>query len=908
MTDTTLKCADEKRRRSVREQANEADGLNGIDYVEVVEESGQRQLCVHFFGDVPDNLLPANVRIEGGERIRDIKVLSIEPHRSGDPHHEDCLRVTVDRAGDFSCYKLCLYELEKDGDTSGKRLKHFDSRYACATFSFKIDCPSEIDCKDENVCLPEPQPAPEINYLSKDYASFRQLILDRLASLVPDWRERHIPDIGIALVEVLAYVGDYLSYYQDAVATEAYLDTARQRVSVRRHARLVDYFMHEGCNARAWVCVETDENESLAAKDFYFVTGSAKLVDTGSNSISQESLKKLNIPTNDYDVFEPLVEDKSNQIQFYKSHNEIRFYTWGNTECCLPRGATAATLLDEWIEVSSPPTRQNQPEESKTKNDKYIEREEHHKRERSLHLQVGDVLIFEEVSGAKTGIKPDADPTRRCAVRLTKVYSCEDRLKKVPIVEIEWAQADALPFALCLSARLPAPDCCFIENVSVARGNVILADYGQTFYEEIDGVVPTVETFGDCGCEGGAVELTAVPGNFRFTLKCSPLTFSQTLSRKTPASIRLIQDPRQALPGITLYVNPPKILEESGNSGEFPEQLKEDSALKPSCVAEVSDDFSEQLKNRQQWHPKFDLLNSDSDERSFVVEIDNDGQAHVRFGDDECGRMPEAGTSFTAEYRVGNGKRGNVGAETITYLVTRFSGSGLTMRPRNPLPAQGGIESEPISEVKLFAPGAFRKKLERAITADDYALLAGRNANVQRAAASLRWTGSWHEARVAIDPFEEERLSDKLRRERQGAMYRYRRIGHDLAITEARYVPLDIKFEVCVAPHYLRGHVEAALREVFSNRVAANGRRGFFHPDNLTFGNGIYLSSLVAAAQTVEGVASVGVTKLQRLFESANGEIANGILPLAKNEIARLDNNPNFPERGKLTLILKGGR
>jgi hypothetical protein len=41
----------------------------------------------------------------------------------------------------------------------------------------------------------------------------------------------------IALVELLAYVGDQLSYYQDAVANEAYLETARQRISVKRHTR-----------------------------------------------------------------------------------------------------------------------------------------------------------------------------------------------------------------------------------------------------------------------------------------------------------------------------------------------------------------------------------------------------------------------------------------------------------------------------------------------------------------------------------------------------------------------------------------------------------------------------------------------------------------------------------------------
>jgi hypothetical protein len=115
---------------------------------------------------------------------------------------------------------------------------------------------------------------------------------------------------------------------------------------------------------------------------------------------------------------------------------------------------------------------------------------------------------------------------------------------------------------------------------------------------------------------------------------------------------------------------------------------------------------------------------------------------------------------------------------------------------------------------------------------------------------------------------------------------------------------------VCVLPHYLRGHVEAALLDVFSNRVLPDGRRGFFHPDNLTFGEGIYLSKLVAAAQAVPGVESVSVkvTKLQRLFEGPNHEIENGILPLGPLEVARLDNDASFPEKGKFVLVMGGGR
>ena len=95
-------------------------------------------------------------------------------------------------------------------------------------------------------------------------------MLDRLLVTMPEWRERHIPDIGITLVELMAYVADQLSYSLDAVTTEAYLSTARLRISVRRHARLVDYRMHEGCNARSWVCIESDTNQIFEITDLAF--------------------------------------------------------------------------------------------------------------------------------------------------------------------------------------------------------------------------------------------------------------------------------------------------------------------------------------------------------------------------------------------------------------------------------------------------------------------------------------------------------------------------------------------------------------------------------------------------------------------------------------------------------------
>ena len=226
------------------------------------------------------------------------------------------------------------------------------------------------------------------------------------------------------------------------------------------------------------------------------------------------------------------------------------------------------------------------------------------------------------------------------------------------------------------------------------------------------------------------------------------------------------------------------------------------------------------------------------------------------------------------------------------------------------MPAQGGTDREPISEVKLFAPHAFRKDLQRAVIADDYAAIVLREFKnkVQNAIAKLRWNGSWYEVWVAVDPFGREEADQALLDAITRRLHRYRRMGHDLVVKSAQRVPLDIELAICVRPNYLRGHIKAELLKIFSNKRLSDGKPGFFHPDNLTFGDDIYLSKIVAAAQSVQGIESVTVSKMQRFGEPENNEIELGLLPLSPFEIARLDNDPSFPENGKLTLDMRGGR
>lgn len=852
----SVQCQTDQRREAVRR----LEGWNGLDYLEV--DPSQTRLTVYFLGKLPPELatpkpgLERLLEIQGGHQVTDIRITAVKPVPANQADKDDCLVVTLNKFGDFSTYTLRLVGVRR-----------IDPKYDHLDFSFKIDCPTDLDCAPDCTCPPVATPEPDLNYLAKDYASFRQLILDRLALLVPDWTERHVPDVGITLVELLAYAGDHLSYYQDAVGTEAYLQTARRRVSVRRHARLVDYALSEGCNARTWMCLEVLMDDTLAPGDIAFATNPAELRATAPVILSRDELKKRKGP---YHVFQPVVADAKKKIQLRQAHNEIRFYTFGNRECCLPEGSTSAALLDELPAAVDPvPPKSDTPKAADNQPS------------RALNLHPGDVLIFEEVLGPRTGLKADADPDHRQAVRLTRVVKMEDPVvrtngRPTRYLQVEWDPEDALSFGLCLSTIGMAPECEYLDPVSVARGNVILVDHGLTVDPEPLDPVPVLNSEACCECEGHPGEVRVIPGKFAPQLKQAPLTFSEPWPSGDPcrcgnglpsAATSLIQDVRLALP-----------------------QVWFDSPTGAN------------------WQPRPDLLDSGPDDAHFVVEIDTDGVARLRFGDGELGRQPVAGANFAAHYRVGNGAEGNVGRETITSLVYQIQQPKSITRLRNPLPARGGTDAEPMAEAKLFAPFAFKKRLERAITADDYTTLAQRDTKLQRAAAELVWTGSWYEAAVAVDPLGTEQAGRDLLREVDCALYRYRRIGHDLRVVRARYVPVRLVLQICALPGYLRAHVKVELLAVFSNRVLPDGRLGFFHPDNLTFGGGIYLSRIVAAAQAVPGVGSVQVAELHRLFARANHEIENGLLPLRKGEIAQLDNDPVYPERGQLEIRVGGGR
>lgn len=905
---TCYSCGDQRRLTAVKL----AGALNGVEFLEVrdheeaVDALRQRTLVVRLLLPVPAGLDRSWLAIEGGERIRPVEIEWARaatdlagPELDLIDGYDDPATLVVVRTrrwGDFSLYTFRVRIPGTSEPPTG-----FDPLLASVPFSFKVECPSDLDCLQPCTCPPGVHHPPPIDYLAKDYQGFRRVMLERMALLAPTWTERSSADVGVMLVELLAYAADELSYRQDAVATEAYLGTARSRISLRRHARLVDYRVHDGASARVWARMLVGE----AAADVPLPAGTRLLT-----RVAGIADQRLEPGTRD----EQRVND-AHPVEFQTVHAalldhdlaELRFWTWGRTDATLAAGSTSATL-----------------------------RGDHPK------LRAGEVLVLAETVSPTTRVAADADAGRRFAVRLVEVRSAKDPSGTLfddgveDVTEIRWRAEDALPAPLCIAVD-------GLET-AIAWGNIVLADHGARIAGEDGqgeslGAVPIPRLLrAPAGCDA---EAQRVPPRYRPALTQLPLTRAVVRDRDvlvttplTPALEAELQaggskDELQALfaaAGIG-RIGDECIVRGSGrlHSLSFAGHawlLREDvdhhtldvlEEWEPASAARTGDPRSAApviaLASKEpggaepDWHPRADLISSDAQDRAFVVEQEHDGTVLLRFGDDEHGARPAEGTRFWATYRVGNGVSGNIGRESVAYVV---SDEGDLVGVVNPLPAFGGLDPETGDEIRRDAPATLSIQ-ERAVTGSDYAAKAELHPGVQKAQATFRWTGSWHTVFVTADRSGGSPVDAPFETALRAHLERYRMAGYDLEVDGPVFVPLEIELSICVQRGHHRSAVAQELRAVLSDAALPDGRRGLFHPDRFTFGAPVYLSAVLAAAHGVAGVESVEVVSFRRQHEPWSSGIDSGVLPMGRLEIARLDDDPDYPERGVLALSYGGG-
>ena len=260
------------------------------------------------------------------------------------------------------------------------------------------------------------------------------------------------------------------------------------------------------------------------------------------------------------------------------------------------------------------------------------------------------------------------------------------------------------------------------------------------------------------------------------------------------------------------------------------------------------------------------------------------------------------------------------GPDTLGHVLT--PGDRASPRCAIRWPPRGGRDPDTMETIRQRAPWNFRTQL-RAVTEADYGDVAARDPAIREARGTLRWTGSWRTAFVAIDPapsapasalpsaapFAPPPSAAALTRSTTQRLDLLRMAGVDLAVEPAVIVGLRIALAVCVKPRYRRTDVAQALTQVLISGQTCDGTPGLLDRSHFSFGQTIYpqpdhrrgAGRARASARCTRPRSSASTIRRATA-------VADGFITMQRLEIARVDNDPSRPDHGILELALDGGQ
>ena len=724
--------------------------VTGIDFIDVY--LNQKMLDVHFLHPsstltLPQTLLTTLDKKDiliynpSGE-VKDIPVINLT-WKSG-----DILQLEVPKAGDFTLYRFKI----RGHDNK------MDAFYNDVSFSFKANCPSDLDCKPPEHECPTEEPIDfPIDYLARDFWSFRTALLDFASLKYPTWTDRLEADAGVMMAEVMSALGDEMAYYQDRVSREAYLETATQRRSLRHHTRLVDYTLHDGLGAMGWLDVTAKMPHSIPSGfDVWAASNNGQRIDFEVGRGFEYHNRKYEL--GHIDAYP--VHDKNNEFQLH---------IWDKNQICLPIGTT------EW----------------------YLEGDQ------TAHLVLDD-LPKNEVRGKwvllKTIPTNPAQPIRKQMVRLIKIEKAHDYILNKDITHIVWEKEQALTFEFDLTKL-------------VIRGNLVPVTAGKTYtmYFAIGELKKVEQDALNEALKG--LENKVVPYDTDRAIEREGRNDTISYLFTLPGSdilplVWLGDDASMAEPEIRLSE---VTLDSAGK-----ETLSEVWQPKRSFIGVNSSESQDPhfILEDGSWRRVvgYQRIGEEFVHRDYAS---NNGVT-IRFGDDEFGKAPSVKTIFKVEYRLGGGRQSNVAADSLTHILDPTS--NLIAAVTNPLATENGLDAESANEARQLAPEAFRAVTYRAVRPEDYAEAAERLDWVQRAGAAFRWTGSWQTAFVTPDPFGAVTLEEAKRKELVNQLDRFRQAGREAYTLDPIYADLDIEIDICAAPSAYAGEVKARVAAVLNSK------------------------------------------------------------------------------------------
>jgi hypothetical protein len=442
-----------------QKRARDLGALNGIKLVFVSLEPVLKPtfawLDVEFYNDNHLAPLPAltDFRISGGTRLRagssPGEIQATQVSAGATPRS---LRIKVMPVGDYSTYTLSL------------RNPDFDPIFSDIPFKFRPGC-FNLNCAPERDAVPAPLDAPAIDYLARDYDSFRHTLITAMTQRVPDWQPTSEADLDQVLIDLIAADADELADFQDRVMNEAYLGSARKRVSLARHARLMDYHIHEGNQGSTWLAVKVASDDTLPEE--FGVWTHDKWNDPGCVVFASEASQKC-----------------------FRLLNELLVYDWGGSVTALEAGSTEVdlTLAGGMSQAGADALR-----------DVFLSGDVHH-------------LLIQQELNPETGTANGRDLTARQIVQLLPLGGPVPRAESVrdPVpdpatlavrwtVRVRWTAEDRLQRRYCTVTRCGGQ---LVIGVSKLFGNLLRVTHGR----------PRVTTFRASGTALGFADDTQFVG------------------------------------------------------------------------------------------------------------------------------------------------------------------------------------------------------------------------------------------------------------------------------------------------------------------------------------------------------------------------------------------------------------
>lgn len=239
-----------------------------------------------------------------------------------------------------------------------------------------------------------------------------------------------------------------------------------------------------------------------------------------------------------------------------------------------------------------------------------------------------------------------------------------------------------------------------------------------------------------------------------------------------------------------------------------------------------------------------------SDERIYITRQEDDGSTYVQFGDGITGaRLPTGLENIKATYRMGIGFAGLLKAGQLSMLLTPQLWVKSVI---NPLPPSGADEPESLDNIRRNAPLSVLT-MDRAASVQDFEDFANAYAGIAKAKAELLWKGEQSILYLTVAAADEGPVSAELANRLVMALDNARHNNFAIRVDSYAKLYFGIKASLVAAPGYTP---EAVLDD------ATVKLQNFFAFGNREFGQDVTPGEVIAVLQSVNGVLSVDLDKL----------------------------------------------